>query len=164
MNEELELERLLDDGARAFSVKLARLHETTEYIRDADIQSLEQTIDEIHAIDMECADIERSISDCCRRLAGKLGVEDPPPTLSGLLDAMGDCPAAMSLRNRRERLLIVLKELKETSAKTFRLAEDVFDYNRKLVEALFGSEKGDIYSASGEMKKGRNQAAFERSV
>lgn len=159
-----ELDTLLDRETRILQRKLDLLDGMTDCVRRGFYQELETLLEQASELEAESEDLAQDIGDICRALAETWGLEAEVVTLGALLESL-DNPKALFLRDRRQRLLVLVEKVRESGAALGLMVEDALDINERLLAATIGDEDWlDTYAADGGVERKLDGLSFEQKA
>lgn len=128
-----------------------------------DPDGLEQAVEAKETLAEEARLLEESRIDVARDLAEEIGIPDPRPTLSRLLEALGD--RSGRLREQHSRLVALLaavRELVDANASFAREGLEQVQDTLRLLGRLLPQEP--VYRPSERPRSGRSAGRLVRSV
>jgi flagellar biosynthesis/type III secretory pathway chaperone len=159
-----ELLPLLDEQIEVLRQKLSLMKQVHDCVREAEPERLADLLRAESELSARMASLEERTVLMRRRMAHLAQVPTREATI-GLLIERSDGPEAMALSDRRERLGVVVEQLRAECAATARLARHALEFNSRLLAALVGADgHTTTYSAQGEMPLECQGATFRSSV
>ncbi len=148
------LSSVLDRDIEHIQASLLRLNELRSFVVKRDDAALTRLLGEIKAdLDSYAAnEAERFLIQ--KELAGVLGCEPEQVTLSRL-ESILPKEKAIGLKERKEKLRLLARELKREYSSTAILLSDCMRFNRLLLRSIFkmGNAEAVEYSADGRTKQ-----------
>ena len=164
MNELKELLQLLDAEIGILQRKLSVLQEIAQCIRQGQMDDLEELVQRGAELERRGESVESEMRDVCVRIAASCGMAPDEVTIGGLSEVL-DGPDAIALQDRRERLVLVVQELRDVAAVTSLLVRTALDINERLLTAILGPEdEGETYCPEGALVRERQGTTFQHSV
>ena len=148
------LSSVLDRDIEHIQASLLRLNELRGFVIKRDDVALTRLLGDIKAdLDSYAANESERFS-IQKELAGVLGCEPEQVTLSRL-ESILPKEKAIGLKERKEKLRSLAKELKKEYSSTAILLSDCMRFNKLLLRSIFkiGKTEAVVYSADGRAKQ-----------
>ena len=147
-----ELLQRLDELTALLHERVSAMRQMRECVRRTDLEGLAAVLQTEAQCAGQTAAGEQMLHESRERLAAALAVPLAEATVSRLAQAL-DGQDAIGLNDRRERLMLVVRQLRDESAATASVVRFAFEFNRKLLAAIVGNDGStQTYSAAGAVE------------
>jgi flagellar biosynthesis/type III secretory pathway chaperone len=153
-----ELLPILDEQLDLLGRRLAVLQGIEDCIGRADLAALEALMRTEAELENDGAALDGRLEELRLALARCSSLPARQITLERVVKAL-DGPLAIALGDRRERLLVLARCVREQSERTAALVRHALELNQQMLDALTGTAgEGTLYSADGGLRaqSGRN--------
>ncbi|MHC5033416.1 MAG: flagellar export chaperone FlgN [Planctomycetota bacterium] len=158
-----ELLQLLDEQVDLLQQKLSTMRRMRECVATGESTVLGELLRQEADLMAGGDALEQRLKEMKEQIAEELAVPLGRVSLGRLAASLGSAEA-MALDDRRERLLVAVRQLQEESAATARLVRHALEFNNQLLAALVGIEQSCTYSPSGTVEAGCEKATFQHSA
>ena len=164
MKKSEKLLQLIDREIEILQRKTMLMEQMGRCAASGEIEPLPDLARRAMEIDQDSDEIETAMRKLCRELAREQRIESEEVSLGKLQEAL-EGPPGIALRDRRERLLVVVENLREAGQSTARVVRKALEINRKILSAVFGPQlENETYESDGEIKRSREGLTLRQSV
>jgi hypothetical protein len=154
----------LDRRIELLGQKLEALTEMRRCMRQGLMEELVKVVCGEAERDRESAALDERIEQIRCELARRWSLA-PEETTLGRVAREATGPVALALSDRRERLQLLLEQVRSEADMTARLVQFALDFNSKLLGAIAGqAPDGHTYEADGSVGRNGTMATFQRTV
>lgn len=159
-----DLDELLDEEMDLLRRKLELLDGMSDCVRRGFYQELEVLLEEASDLEARSGELTQRIGETCQSLAASRGQEIEEATVRSLLEST-EGPETMALRDKRERMVVLVRKVREGGAALGILVEEVLDINQRLLAAVIGDEEWvDTYGEDGGIDRTPEGLSFEQNA
>ena len=159
-----ELFDLVDEEIELLRGKLSLIEQMGECVQRGELSRLRELVEADARFEERGDEAGRRRRQVRRRVGDALGLRPEEVTLGRLAEKLGG-PTAITLNDRREKLLLLVARLREEAAVTMWLVQHALDFNDRLVAAMAGAEaEGNTYGADGQMAHSQQGSIFQHRV
>ncbi|MGD2175971.1 MAG: flagellar protein FlgN [Candidatus Brocadiaceae bacterium] len=155
---------LLDEQVDLLRQKLSLMKQIGRCVREGELEALRGLVEKEAALGSAESDLQQRTERIRAELAEASGRAPEAVTLGTLVEEMHG-PLAIALSDRRERLVVLVGELREEATTTALLVRQAVELNEQLLALLTGRERpSETYSADGALSRSESAGTFHQSV
>ncbi len=164
MKEVEELLPLLDEQVELLRHKLSLMRQMSECVRLGDLRELGELVRTEASLQAAESDLEQRTLRMREKLTLMAGDHEGPVTLGKLVEMING-PLSVALSDRRERLLLLVQQVRQEAAATSMLVRQALELDEQILTALAGGEGPDrTYSADGSVGRNNTLSTFHEDV
>lgn len=155
---------LLDRQMALLQEKRSLLRQMGECVGAGELEELRELVDKQAILQSEESEIERRTCRLRAELA-RLTDEDAEAVTLGRLVETLDGQAAIALSDRRERLTVLVEQLRQEALRTAMRVRQAMELNEQILCILGGGQQpGRTYAPDGEVRRGHQVGTYQQSV
>jgi len=164
MKQAEQLLPLLDRQIALLQEKRILLRRMGECVGAGELEKLRELVDQEAVLQSEESELEPRTCRLRAELARLTGEDAESVTLGRLVELM-EGPTAIALSDRRERLLVLVEQLRQEAARTAMRVRRAMELNEQILCILAGGQQpGRTYAPDGEVRRGHQVGTYQKSV
>jgi flagellar biosynthesis/type III secretory pathway chaperone len=164
MSRSSELLLLVDKEIELLQQKVKMLDAMRACVTASSLEALEELVEQEGLVDIETRDVEKQMRHLCREIGASLGLRPTEATLDGIARKLPGADG-IAMRDRRQRLVLTVQQVQETSVATSMVVQQALEVNDRLLTALLGTGgQAETYCPAGTVARSRQGVTFQHSV